>query len=386
MAAKSSGESAAMRGHLPTDSPTMAPGAPADFTTRNIVVGFLNGCSLPHLTATHRMPAGQIYVHLQKSVQQHSRSDGCRVQIPSTDLTEPGQHDSQPHPVSAFFAQLMDEIRQKDQQLMACSTILTETRQHNSDLRDRNLELTRQRDQFGENLSTIIMNLEDRISAKSNEIRGLHDALNTCLEERRRCNEAMTKLRQSNENMETTISARTNEIIALREEIATLRKAKKEQKKTISARTDEIVALHEALEERQASDPNSNRPRSTTDRALVAGDPMLGGLSEAERPALQMFYEGQDLSTVSSVSHIAQPDLFAVLHRLFCLPDCRLLQAISLPADWQLDHNALVRIARSSSFLLSMRVYDHLFCCGSCQELVTRLATAFEEFAQFSGR
>jgi chromosome segregation ATPase len=217
-------------------------------------------------------------------------------------------------------------------------------------------------------------NLEGIMPARSDELRGLHETLNSHSEVRCRCDEEIANLTQANETMEATLSEKNDEILALDNEIANVRKAHETMTKKISektaeilaldeeitnlrranermeaqllARSDEIIALHEALQDQQGSDPERNGPLSTMHRAPVAGEPMLEGLSEADQHALQLSYEGKDLSTVRTVTQIEPPELFAVLHRLFCRSDCQPLQVIRLPTNWQLDQNALVTIAR----------------------------------------
>jgi hypothetical protein len=214
------------------------------------------------------------------------------------------------------FAQLNEQIQQKDQQLIECKAALQDARSHTAELLHRNWQLVVERDRAVEEIS----------------------------------------------------------------------KTEKRLQELVAAREDEIEALQEALENGQATDREINGRLLLTDEVYVAGNPVMEKLSNGEKQALQLFYQGEDISAVCARSGGTPPAIFALLHRLFCRPNCRLLNGITVPTNWQLDQKALVAVTNGSSFLFSTRIFDLFFSCGSSQDLVTLLGAAFEEFSQYPER
>jgi hypothetical protein len=74
------------------------------------------------------------------------------------------------------------------------------------------------------------------------------------------------------------------------------------------------------------------------------------------------------------------------LQRPFTPPNGRLLKEISIPPNWTVDREALIRIVEGSSFLFSMTIIDRFLSISSVQDIVWALTIAFENFSQFPGK
>jgi hypothetical protein len=82
----------------------------------------------------------------------------------------------------------------------------------------------------------------------------------------------------------------------------------------------------------------------------------------------------------------AAADIFGLLQCLFRLPDYRLVDGTEVRPNWKLDDDALITIARSNSFLFSVRLFKCLFSCKPVPDFASFLAAAFEHFSQYLGR
>jgi hypothetical protein len=102
---------------------------------------------------------------------------------------------------------------------------------------------------------------------------------------------------------------------------------------------------------------------------------------EREISELTIVIDGLEQEITKQKADIAV--LESQLSRLFTAPDRRFLKEISIPPNWTVDREALIRIVENSPFLFSMAIFDRFLSIASVQDIVWALTIAFKDFSQF---
>ena len=172
------------------------------------------------------------------------------------------------------------------------------------------------------------------------------------------------------------------EIANLATRIQTLEEETAKQDARIRTLDEALRLRHPGLNDRPLLTAVNGHPGGTGDEAdcVTSETDCVTQVTQARR-ALDLFYEGQNLGTVSATSGLAPEEVFGVLQRTFRRPASGLLDRLGIPPDWKLDRDALIPLIRCNSFLFSLGVFDALFSCKSVTDLVCVLGLAFQDFS-----
>jgi hypothetical protein len=146
---------------------------------------------------------------------------------------------------------------------------------------------------------------------------------------------------------------------------------------------DHIRILQSELDSKQWPWYLFSRGSSVRDEFTMLGDIDFPRRSGRESKILEMFYQGNDLVTISSATEVEPGEIFRCLQRPFVVIDHSLLKVIDLPPDWRVDRDRVIHIIESWSFLFSLTVFDNVFSIHTIQDLARVLTIAFEDYRQF---
>jgi hypothetical protein len=87
-----------------------------------------------------------------------------------------------------------------------------------------------------------------------------------------------------------------------------------------------------------------SRGSSVTDECTMLGNIDFSRRTGRDSKILETFYQGNDLTTISSPTEVEPGEIFRCQQRRFVVIDRILLKGIDLPPNWRVDRDRLIHI------------------------------------------